>query len=265
MESNLAAGGRADIEAEARIASQIRRRLGFAPMPPERGLELLDAAAEMAEPLLALVRFDSAALRARAEAGTLAPMLRGLVRAPARRQSEPASLVGRLASTPEGERGDLLLDLVRSQAAAVLGHASASEVEPGKAFQELGFDSLAAVELRNRLGAATGLRLSPTLVFDYPSATSLAGHLLAEIDSGAARSELSEEAAFREALALIPIARLREAGLMQPLRELLDLHGGEAEVAEGDPVEEIDSMDIDDLVRQTLEGRSDAAEDGGLG
>ena len=67
-----------------------------------------------------------------------------------------------------------MLELVRAQVAAMLGHASAQEIEPDRAFQELGFDSLAAVELRNRLSVIAGVRLSATAIFDYPSSAALA-------------------------------------------------------------------------------------------
>ncbi|KUL66764.1 polyketide synthase, partial [Streptomyces violaceusniger] len=162
------------------------RRAGLPPLSPAEGLALLDAALTTDEAVPVPMRVDAVALRAQAAAGALAPLLRGLVRVPVRRAVDAAAgggsaLAERLAGLSAAEQDRLLLDLVRTQVAAVLGYAGPQAVEEGRAFKDLGFDSLTAVELRNLLREATGLRLPPTLVFDYPTSTSLAGHLREEI------------------------------------------------------------------------------------
>ncbi|WP_420115724.1 beta-ketoacyl synthase N-terminal-like domain-containing protein, partial [Micromonospora sp.] len=166
--------GEADV---ARMA-----RSGVLPLDSDRGLALLDAAVADDEPLLVPVRLDTAALRAQGQ--QLPALFRGLVRLPARRAAGgPATPVTgsglhrQLVTLDADDQHRLLLDLVRANVAAVLGHDSGTAVEPARAFKELGFDSLAAVELRHRLNTATGLRLPATLVFDYPTPTALAGYL----------------------------------------------------------------------------------------
>jgi acyl transferase domain-containing protein/NAD(P)-dependent dehydrogenase (short-subunit alcohol dehydrogenase family)/acyl carrier protein len=168
-----------------RLVQQVRARVGLTPMPVEQGLELLDASISLPDSQLVPAAFDAAVLRAQADASILPPPLRGLVRTPV--GWERGSLTERLAEAPEGERQGMVLDLVRDQVAVVLGHPSAAAVEQGKAFRDLGFDSLAAVELRNRLVASTGLRLAPTVAFDYPSPEELADHLLELATSGTPR------------------------------------------------------------------------------
>ncbi|UMP03507.1 type I polyketide synthase [Amycolatopsis sp. EV170708-02-1] len=152
---------------------------GMIPLASRDGLTLFDAALGSAHPALVPVKFDTAKLRARPE--TVPTLLRDLVRAPVRRASAGVAVDGglrqRLAGLPTGEREWALVDLVRGHVANVLGHSSPQEIESGRAFTDLGFESLTAVELRNRLSSATGLRLPATLVFDHPTSAALAGFL----------------------------------------------------------------------------------------
>ncbi|MER5387384.1 type I polyketide synthase, partial [Streptomyces sp. NPDC002688] len=161
---------------------------GMQPLPPAAGLALLDAALAIDLPALVTARLDLPALRSRATAGTLHPVLERLVRTPARRAAAGTSLAHRLAGLSAAERASATVELVRETVAAVLGHDSADAVATERAFKDLGFDSLAAVDLRNRLNAATGLRLPATLVFDHPSPRLLAERLLSEV-LGAADAE----------------------------------------------------------------------------
>ncbi|EXU62663.1 polyketide synthase, partial [Streptomyces sp. PRh5] len=165
-------------------------RGGVVALSASEGLELFDAAYRLGEAVLVPMSLDMAALRAQAGSGALAPLFRGLVRVPSRRAAEGAAASGalarRLVGLGEAEQRDVLLDLVRTNVAAVLGYAGPETVEPDRSFRELGFDSLTAVELRNALGAVSELRLPATLVFDYPTPAVLAEFLRAEVVGAAA-------------------------------------------------------------------------------
>ncbi|MFI9045594.1 SDR family NAD(P)-dependent oxidoreductase [Streptomyces sp. NPDC053427] len=157
--------------------------LDVPPLSVERGLALFDAATATDE--AHLVPVGPLATEARGRA-TVPPMLRGLVKGSRRTAAASAGgteaalrLTRRLTELTADERSAFTVDLVRTEAAAVLGHASAKAIDARREFNDLGFDSLTAVELRNRLSAATGLRLTATLVFDYPTPTALAEHLVA--------------------------------------------------------------------------------------
>ncbi|MFI8960434.1 type I polyketide synthase, partial [Streptomyces sp. NPDC053495] len=145
---------------------------GIAPLSTEQGLELLDRALTDDNPLLVPARLDPAALRSDALAGTLSPVLRSLVRVPQRRSGE-SGLRRRLGRLSEEEGRRLLLDVVRTQLASVIGSDSADGIDPDQPFKSFGIDSLLAVQLRNRLNSATGLRLPATLVFDHPTPTAV--------------------------------------------------------------------------------------------
>jgi acyl transferase domain-containing protein len=163
-------------------------RGGIVPMDTEEALELLDAALAVGEPVVVAARFDLAALRA--AAGRFPSLLNDLAPSPAvgpRTASIPAAppeehgggngVVDRLRGVDARTRSEILLELVRREAAAVLGHGSSESIPVDRGFLDLGFDSLTAVELRNRLGTAAGLRLPATVLFDHPDPARLAALL----------------------------------------------------------------------------------------
>ncbi|MER5556824.1 SDR family NAD(P)-dependent oxidoreductase, partial [Streptomyces sp. NPDC002793] len=172
-ERTSAMSGHLDDTAVARIT-----RLGDA-LSTEEGLALFDAALASGRAHVVPTRLDTSAAR---KAHEVPPLLRSLVRVPAplRRAgvSGTAPQVGLLAELARSaDPAGLLLDLVREEVAAVLAHAPGERVAADRAFQEMGFDSLTSVELRNRLSAVTGIKLPATVVFDHPAPRAMADHL----------------------------------------------------------------------------------------
>ncbi|MFE3876604.1 type I polyketide synthase [Kitasatospora sp. NPDC059146] len=204
------------------------RRSGVLPLGPQDGLALFDAALAGTDPTSLPVRLDPAALR---QAGPdLPPLLRGLAgpsAAPAHRPDAAAAdgLRQRLAGLSDAERERALLDLVRAQVAVVLGHSAPAAVGADRAFGDLGFDSLTAVELRNRLTTASGLRLPATLVFDYPTAAELARYLDAELpreDAPSAAPVLAELDRLEAVLAGVGADHPERARIADRLRAVTD-------------------------------------------
>ncbi|WP_159052699.1 SDR family NAD(P)-dependent oxidoreductase, partial [Streptomyces bungoensis] len=168
-------------------------REGMRPLAPDLGLGLLDVALEQGGALeragVLPMHLDLDGLRRRA--GDEVPaLLRALVRVRARRKADVASGAQRrdfrtqLGAAQPGDRDRLVSQLVRHATAAVLGHGSGADIEMGHTFKELGLDSLTSVELRNRVNAATGLRLPATLIFDYPTPAALVRHMKTELLGG---------------------------------------------------------------------------------
>uniref|UniRef100_UPI002108630D type I polyketide synthase n=1 Tax=Streptomyces odontomachi TaxID=2944940 RepID=UPI002108630D len=236
------------------------RRSGIAPMGAELALRWLDSALAADRATVVPLRLDVAALRA---AGTVPAVFRNLVRAPVRRETAAgpagrATLPERLAGLASQEQYDLILDTVRGQIAAVLGHGTPRAVDPRQGLMEMGFDSLTAIELRNGLGAVAGLKLPSTFVFDYPTPKAIARQLHERLGTGDAESAAVDETALRRTLAAVPLDRFRAAGLLEPLLKLAGFAApGTAPAAdptagEADEPDAIDTADTDELIRMAL-------------
>ncbi|MGW4568569.1 type I polyketide synthase, partial [Streptomyces sp. NPDC004561] len=204
---------------------EMLRRRGLPPMRPALAISALQQALADGETTLTVADFDwerfigpFTVTRPSALLSDV-PEARRALEAPASGGAEAGNaLAAKLTALPAGERDRTLVDLVRTHAAAVLGHDGVAAVEPGRAFNDLGFDSLTAVELRNKLTADTGLKLPTTLVFDYPNATALARFLRAELlgSQGAAEQERHTAAAGDEPIAIVAMSCRLPGGVDSP-------------------------------------------------
>ncbi|MFJ8747523.1 SDR family NAD(P)-dependent oxidoreductase [Embleya sp. NPDC127516] len=197
------------------------RRLGIAEMPTPQALALFDAACAIDKPVLIPARVDLSVLRN--ITGEEPPLLlRDLVDGsrPLRNRTSTSRDGGALGlpagwiGLPEGEAQAAVLDAVREQAAVVLGHPSGAAIDADEAFTHLGFDSLTAVELCNRLASSTGLRLPSTIVFSYPTPRELGRHVFGLLRPAPDPSAV-EEARIREVLRTVSIEGLRNAGVLE--------------------------------------------------
>ncbi|WP_267975650.1 type I polyketide synthase, partial [Streptomyces lomondensis] len=258
-ESGMA--GRMDEADIARMA-----RSGLAPLTQEQGIELFDTGRAAGHAVLMPTRLTAGSPQVRPDA--IPPLLRGLIRGPVRPaaagKSGPtgasaADLKQRLAAADAAERDRILLDILRTAIADVLGHGSPAAVEVTRGFLEIGFDSLTAVELRNRLNAETGLRLPSTLVFDHPSPEALAAHLRDELVEDGATSGLAllaELDRLERALGAVASDDADRAVVTDRLRGLMSAWNGggtEAEAPGGQDLESATADEIFDLLDEELE------------
>ncbi|MGW7369073.1 SDR family NAD(P)-dependent oxidoreductase [Streptomyces sp. NPDC054841] len=227
---------------------------GVSTLGTNEALALFETAWATDEAALVPVRLDFARLRARAAAGEVAPLLRGLVRAPVRSaastvdrttEADGDALLQRLDGLGAEDRSAVLLELVQAGAARVLGFEAPHQVEPGKGFLDMGINSLTALELRNTLNRATGIQLPVTLVFDHPSAERLAEYLDSRVGAAdaapgadAVHGELARLEAVLSRVELPDEARGQVAGRLQ---ELLRSLGRSVTLTDG-PAELTDNL-----------------------
>jgi rifamycin polyketide synthase module 1/2/3 len=250
---------------EAALA-QLRRR-GVLPMAPQLAVTALAQAVRGNEKFVSVADMDWSAFIPAFTSVRTSPLFADLPEAKAAlAASQPdsensdtaSSLADSLRAVQDSEQNRILLRLVRGHASTVLGHGGAEGIGPRQAFQEVGFDSLAAVNLRNSLHAATGLSLPATLIFDYPTPEALVGYLrtelLREVDDGLE----GREDDLRRVLVSVPFARFKEAGVLDTLLGLAEADAAALDAsgvtvpAAADDVDLIDGLDIAGLVQRAL-------------
>ncbi|QGV80132.1 type I polyketide synthase [Streptomyces ficellus] len=238
---------------------------GYLPVTMAQGPALLDTAVALGLTVPVATPLDLAAIRG---TGAVPPLFRALVRTPAQRRRAATGLAAagladtaeqtleqRLAGLAPAERQRTLAELVRTVVAAVLNHTDAQAVGAERTFQELGFDSLTAVELRNRMTAETGVRLPATLVYDHPTPAALTAHLLAELVPAPTFSEsalLSEVARIEEFLTGAVTGDGEKAIAASHLHDLLTRWGGAGTPELPAPEPETDAFDLDSATDDDL-------------
>ncbi|WP_445800819.1 type I polyketide synthase [Streptomyces malaysiensis] len=246
----------------AQLGDTDHRRLardGLTALSAAEGMELFDTALRTGEPTVLPIKLDLGALRAQAATGSVPPLLRGLVPQPrqTRQQARSAhahdadTLTARLAGAGSADRQAILLDLVRQEAAYVLGYTSVGRIGPDAAFTDVGFDSLTVIELRDRLLARTVLRLPATFAFDFPTPQTLADHLNTRLGADTTQDPvLAEVARLEELVAARPPGGAKDTGAAARLRALAVKLSADASGPAGGPDIEatLDAASVDDVL-----------------
>ncbi|MFD5549183.1 type I polyketide synthase [Streptomyces goshikiensis] len=253
--TSLAWGPWGSADGDDSAAGDRMRRHGIIAMPPARTLASLQHALDRDETTLTVVDMDWKRFTLAFTADRPRPLLlelpeaRRVIESAERESAEDLAggvpLTQQLAGLPDVEQERLLLDLVRTAVAAVLGHADLTAVEAGRAFKELGFDSLTSVELRNRLGAVSGLKLPASLVFDHPTPAAVAAYLRAGIvpDAAAGGAPLLEEIDKLESVLERGTAdNVVRARVTMRLQSLLAKWSDTEDPAEEDPADEAEQV-----------------------
>lgn len=228
-------------------------RSGFLPMTTAEGLAMFDAAIASGHPLVVPARIDTAALTASGLVPAIARLIaRSRRRASNEESAQQSKLSAQLHGHNETEQDRITLEFVRGQVALVLGHDTPQTIPPEEPFKNLGFDSLSAVEFRNRLQTATGLKIPATIVFDYPTPKALAQYLRTQVapqhTADTDKTELSESD-LRSLLSRLPIDIIRNSGIAEIARALADRHAGNdpVEPSAGKAIEDLDANELIDL------------------
>jgi len=246
---------------EGMVAGADSREAGVGALDPDLAVTALRRVVSGVAPTAVIADIDQARFVRSFAAARPSPLLSDLPRyaelvgGDRDGESVTAALRATLAELPEPAQLARVLDLVRTTTATVLGLPGPGAVRPRQAFKDIGFDSLAAIELRNALNAETGLGLPSTLVFDHPTPSALAEHvrsrLLPPAESVAESTSDVDHADIRSLLATVSLADLREVGVLEPLLALAGrIRAGQDAAAD----DAIDEMALDDLVRTALDG-----------
>jgi candicidin polyketide synthase FscB len=253
----LTADGDAALTEAGSLTAPITGLLGA--LGEDDAAALLDLILERDDAYLVPARLTLARLRQTIGSASIAPPVwRALAGALAsaevteeERSEVTEALKARLAELSPADAERTLLTMVRGHVAAVLGESSPETIDPRRAFSELGFDSMIAVELRNRLNTATGLKLPATAVFDYPSTVALTAYLLENLGPDGDSAAGAEEARLRRILATVAMSRFRDAGILDDLLRLADPEreaGNGTATGNGHRTEEIDELDAESLI-----------------
>ncbi|MBO0881790.1 MAG: SDR family NAD(P)-dependent oxidoreductase, partial [Mycobacterium sp.] len=241
-------------------------RGGFREMSSAEGLAMFDRAVESGLSTVGAATLDSAALLSSARRGSLPAVLAELIPPQGRTPvgvGVRTDLASRVVGLPEQEQTRMVSDVIRREVAAILGHTGAASIDMSHNFKELGFDSVAAVELRNLLTRVVGLPMPTTLVFDYPTPRAVSEFVLAEIRGGSEKSDV-DTPTFRRRLAEIPLEAFERAGVLDALlalasetsvREAFDVSELDTEVPDEDLL--IDEMDSESLIKHIIENSAE--------